>query len=224
MMDCEEEENDVSDLEELEFALYSQIHYQSNKSDPTEIQTNLCEKPQSTPNVHEQYDINVKCVNNGESKCSSPKTCSSGRKENNGVFEKSRKFNSASTLHEDSAIGLESFLSLDGPSKSVMIECDSLECSEEENSKATEVLSKERNSRVQADSKESVIEIESDSEDSVILLSDHVTVNSDSENVSVDSEDMLLDEELSDLEGLHVNVEREHQSKLSMKYDFGESL
>lgn len=224
MMDFEEEENDVSDLEELEFALYSQIHYQSSNLDPTEIQTNLSEKPQSIPNVHEQYDIDVICVNNGESKCSSPKTCSSGKKQSSGVFEKSRKFNSASTLHEDSAIGLESFLSLDGLGKSIMIECDSLECSEEENSKAAEVLSKERNSRVQADSKKSVIEIESDSEDSVILLSDHVTVNSDTENVSVNSEDMLLDEELSDLEGLHVNVEREHQSKLSMKYDFGESL
>lgn len=45
-MDCEEDENDVSDLEELEFALYSQIHYQSNNSDPTEIQTNISEKPQ----------------------------------------------------------------------------------------------------------------------------------------------------------------------------------
>lgn len=222
MMDFEEEENDVSDLEELEFALYSQIHYQSSNLDPTEIQTNLSEKPQSIPNVHEQYDIDVICVNNGESKCSSPKTCSSGKKQSSGVFEKSRKFNSASTLHEDSAIGLESFLSLDGLGKSVMIECDSLECSEEENSKAAEVLSKERNSRVQADSKKSVIEIESDSEDSVILLSDHVTVNSDTENVSVNSDDMLLDEELSDLEGLHVNVEREHQSKLSMKYDFAQ--
>lgn len=223
-MDCEEEENDVSDLEELEFALYSQIHYQSNNSDPTEIQTNISEKPQSIPNVNEQYDINVKCVNNGESKCSSPKISLSGRKQNIGVFEKSRKSDSTSTLHEDSAIGLESFLSLDSFVKSVMIEYDSLECSEEENSKAAEVLYKERNSRVQADSKKSVIEIESDSEDSVIVLSDHVTGNSDTENVSVNSEDMLLDEDLSDLEGLHVNVDREHQPKLSIKYDFGENL
>lgn len=222
-MDCEEEENDVSDLEELEFALYSQIHYQSSNSDPTETQTNLSEKPQSILNINEQYDIYVKCVNNGESKCSSPKKCLSGSKQNIGVYEKSRKFDSISTLHEDSAIGLESFISLDSPGKSVMVEYDSLESSEEENSKAAEVLSKDRNSRL-ADTKKSVIEIESDSENSVILLTDHVTVNSDIENVSMNSEDMLLDEELSDLEGLHVNVDKEHQPKLSTEYDFGENL
>lgn len=222
-MDCEEEENDVSDLEELEFALYSQIHYQSSNSDPTETQTNLSEKPQSILNINEQYDIYVKCVNNGESKCSSPKKCLSGSKQNIGVYEKSRKFDSISILHEDSAIGLESFISLDSPGKSVMVEYDSLESSEEENSKAAEVLSKDRNSRL-ADTKKSVIEIESDSENSVILLSDHVTVNSDIENVSMNSEDMLLDEELSDLEGLHVNVDKEQQPKLSTEYDFGENL
>lgn len=103
-----------------------------------------------------------------------------------------------------------------------MIECDFLECSEEENLKVVEVLFKERNSRVQVDFKKFVIEIESDSEDSVILLSDYVIVNSDLENVFVDSEDMLLDEEFLDLEGLYVNVEREYQFKFFMKYDFGE--
>lgn len=220
----EEEENDLSDLEELEFALYSQIHYQSSNSDPTETQNILFEKPQCILNINEQYDIDVKCVNNRGSKFSSPKTYFSRSNQRNiGVFEKSRKFYSKSTLQEDSAIGLESFLSLDSPGKSVIVEDDSLECSAEESSKAAEVLSKGQNSRVQADTKKSVIEIESDSEDSVILLSDDVTVNlvnSDIENVSVNSEDMLLDEELSDLEGLHVNVDKEHHAKLSTEYDF----
>lgn len=42
MMDFEEEENDVSDLEELEFALYSQIHYQSSNLDRSKCSQQLC--------------------------------------------------------------------------------------------------------------------------------------------------------------------------------------
>lgn len=226
-MDFDEEENEVSDLEELEFALYSQIHYDSKNCDIVNKAPNYhFENIPNTSSVNVDYDISVKCMNN-DSKCSTPKGCLMGTLQNFDKVKKHKLSNSVITSQEDSAIGLESFLSLDTTGKSVPPGSDLLDCIEEENSKATEVLSKRRQSKLPSTNvctNKSVIEIESDSEESVILLSDNDNFDIDVENISVNSDDMVLDEELSDLEGLHVNVDEEHQAKLSTEYDFGELL
>ncbi|XP_062607925.1 zinc finger CCHC domain-containing protein 7-like [Saccostrea cucullata] len=220
-MESEDEENESSDLEEIENALYSQIHYNSYIENYNDSQTG---DSNSSANITARYDIDVKSTNS---------TCTYKPSERlSKVSSTSVKDRKSDHLckSQDSAIGMESLMSLNSTETSVVIETDSEDCKNEENSKVTEVLYKDKQSK-HCSAKESVIEIESDSEreidwvgnPNVILLSDS---DSDKESDlemcydSIYSDDMLLDEELSDMEGLHVNVDREHQHKLSSEYDF----
>jgi hypothetical protein len=232
-MDCNEEDDETSDLEALEFALYSQIHYEShseicNIKDPENIQIS---DSSSAKDINRHYDIGVQYMNSsGSSKTGRhdihrptkvTQKCASG---------KTPLKSGSSRASKDSALGSESFLDVTLTENSVIInsDSDSADSETEERSKIIEVLSKSRHSK-SASAKKSVIEIESNSEDSIILLSDVDSVEVVDSDVdvcydSVNSDDMLLDEDLSDVEGLHVNVDKEYQSMLSTTYDFGEEF
>ncbi|XP_061165965.1 zinc finger CCHC domain-containing protein 7-like [Saccostrea echinata] len=222
MMESEEEESESSDLEEIENALYSQIHYNSYVENYNVSKNSQTGDSNSSAHISAHYDIDVKSTN---STCTYKPSESLSMVSLSHIKDKESYFLCKS---QDSAIGMESFMSVNSTETSVVIETDSDDCNKEENSKVTEVLYKDKRSKLSS-GKESVIEIDSDSEQeidldrktNVILLSDsEEDYDDDMCNDSLYSDDMLLDEELSDMEGLHVNVDEEHQPKLSSAYDF----
>lgn len=224
-MDCNEEDSEPSDIEELEFVLYSQIHYeaQSEICNTTDSLNNQISDSTCTTDINWHYDIGVEYVNSsGNSKTRKHELFVPTKVTQNCAYvKKDQKISSTFTSKGDSAFESESFLGVNSIENSVVINSDSVDSDREERSKMMEVLSKSKKSKL-VNAKESVIEIESDSEDSIILLSDSIDSDVDGCYASLNSDDMLLDEELSDLEGLHVNVEKEHQSMLSTAYNFGE--